>query len=373
MEKETKIRRVYFVERIGMAPGAAAAGLMLIVMMGIANGGVESGSDDPFALYVLGDSSVNCGDNNLFYPFLHHNLSLLPCNGSGSTLLPYFLAEKIGLPHILPFYSQNGSVEELLRGVNFGSAQATIINPNSPSDQSLNEQLRQVFETLQLLQLQLPENQASHFIQSSIFYLSFGKDDYIKFLLGNYNSLVHGREEFAGILVNQMVRVMRSLYDANVRKMVCVGIMPLGCTPRMVLDFSSGVSGNLVNGCVREVNEAVLEYNQLLGRHILGLNEELSNVQIVFCDIYQAIMEMVTNPSQYGFEDARNACCGIGLYGAMMGCLSTEMACDQASIHIWWDLYNPTEMVNSLLASSVWFGKPFSKICHPTNIQDIVS
>lgn len=204
------------------------------------------------------------------------------------------------MPHILPFYSQNGSVEELLRGVNFGSAQATIINPNSPSDQSLNEQLRQVFETLQLLQLQLPENQASHFIQSSIFYLSFGKDDYIKFLLGNYNSLVHGREEFAGILVNQMVRVMRSLYDANVRKMVCVGIMPLGCTPRMVLDFSSGVSGNLVNGCVREVNEAVLEYNQLLGRHILGLNEELSNVQIVFCDIYQAIMEMVTNPSQYG-------------------------------------------------------------------------
>lgn len=41
---------------------------------------------------VLGDSSVDCGENTLFYPILHHNLSLIPCyNGSDSTLLPHLL------------------------------------------------------------------------------------------------------------------------------------------------------------------------------------------------------------------------------------------------------------------------------------------
>ena len=43
------------------------------------------------ALYVLGDSSVDCGDNTLFYPLLHGRFSLYPCNGSDATLLPQLL------------------------------------------------------------------------------------------------------------------------------------------------------------------------------------------------------------------------------------------------------------------------------------------
>jgi hypothetical protein len=43
------------------------------------------------ALFVLGDSSVDCGDNTLFYPLLHGRLSLYPCNGSDGTLLPQII------------------------------------------------------------------------------------------------------------------------------------------------------------------------------------------------------------------------------------------------------------------------------------------
>lgn len=49
------------------------------------------------ALYLLGDSSVDCGDNTLFYPIFHHNLSLHPCNGSDSSLLPHFLGTLLSL------------------------------------------------------------------------------------------------------------------------------------------------------------------------------------------------------------------------------------------------------------------------------------
>lgn len=43
------------------------------------------------SMYILGDSSVDCGDNTPFYPILHQNLSLNPCNGSDQTLLPQLL------------------------------------------------------------------------------------------------------------------------------------------------------------------------------------------------------------------------------------------------------------------------------------------
>ncbi|KAH7561360.1 hypothetical protein JRO89_XS10G0216100 [Xanthoceras sorbifolium] len=328
------------------------------------------------AFYVLGDSSVDCGENTLFYPLLHHNLSLLPCNGSDSTLLPHRLAEKMGLPYIPPFYTQNGSVEGLLNGLNYGSALATIMNPSSQSHQSLNQQIRQVFETFQLLQLELGEESAKNFIKSSVFYLSFGKDDYIDLFLRNFSGVMfkYSGQEFAHILVNQVVHVIRNLYDANVRKIICMGILPLGCTPRTVWEwYNSTTADDDGKGCVEEINELVLEYNTMLDEHIVELNAELPGAQIIFCDVYRGMMEMISNPNYYGFEEVRSACCGLGLYGAMIGCLSVEMACNEgAASHVWWDLYNPTQAVNTLLADSAWAGHPLFSICRPVSIRDLV-
>lgn len=46
----------------------------------------------PPAFYILGDSSVDCGDNTLFYPLVHSFLSLYSCNGSSdASLIPHLL------------------------------------------------------------------------------------------------------------------------------------------------------------------------------------------------------------------------------------------------------------------------------------------
>ncbi|GLT48404.1 hypothetical protein SLA2020_220340 [Shorea laevis] len=352
---------------------------VLMGMSGVAKGQfaqthfIHNGSKAS-AMFVLGDSSVDCGENTLFYPFLHENLSLLPCNGSDSTLLPSLLAEKMGLPDSAPFYSQNGSVDGLLKGLNYGSAKATIMNPGTPSYQSLNQQIRQVFETFQLLQLQLGQERAYNFIRSSIFYLSFGKDDYVELFLRNNSEIMvkYSGQQFAQILVDQMVTAMRDLYDADARKIVFLGILPLGCTPRTVWEWYNLTAGGNQNGCVEEINELVLEYNTMLEERIVGLNGELPEAQIVFCDVYQGIMEIMTNPRIYGFEDATSACCGLGLNGAMIGCLSIDMACPTASSHVWWDLYSPTRAVNSLLADSAWSSEPLPDICRPGTIHDLV-
>ncbi|CAK7329200.1 unnamed protein product [Dovyalis caffra] len=334
---------------------------------------VENGSHVS-ALYIMGDSSVDCGKNSLFYPFLHRNLSLLPCNGSDSTLLPHLLAQKMGLPNSPPFYRQNGSIEGLRKGVNYGSAHATIISPRSHSHQSFNQQLRQVYETFQLLLLQYREDRAQDFIKSSIFYLSFGKDDYVDLFLRNASGLMlkYSGQEFAHILVNQMVNAIRILYDANVRKIISTGVLPLGCTPRVVWEWYNSTAIRDEKGCVEEINELVLQYNTMLNERIVELNVELPDAQIIFCDVYQGMMEVITNPTVSGFSDTKNACCGLGLHGAEIGCVSAEMTCDQSSAHVWWDLYNPTQALNSLLADSAWSGYPLPGICRPITVQDLV-
>lgn len=57
----------------------------------------------------------------------------------------------------------------------------------------------------------------------------------------------------------------------------------------------------------------------------------------------------------------------------LIGCLSTEMACKAESAHVWWDLYNPTQAVNRLLAESAWSGQELTGICRPVDIQNLVS
>lgn len=83
-----------------VAPGlVVVVHLLVILVMGsvsvshgrfIVTTTMRKGRDVP-ALYILGDSSVDCGENTLFYPLLHRNLSLYPCNGSDSSLLPHLL------------------------------------------------------------------------------------------------------------------------------------------------------------------------------------------------------------------------------------------------------------------------------------------
>ncbi|CAN1831662.1 F-box/WD-40 repeat-containing protein At5g21040 [Linum perenne] len=366
------------------------------------------------AMFIMGDSSVDCGENTLFYPILHRNLSLLPCQGSQTSLLPYLLgtkmsfplslamllfwytmlvvgefvwfsssaAKKMGLSTLpLPFYKQNGTMEEVRSGLNYGSAGGTIMNIDSLSHQCLTQQLRQVLETFQLLELHLGQETAHSFVNKSVFYLSFGKDDYVDIFLAR-NSTGMRSNEFAEVLVHQVVMVARRLYEGNVRKLVCMGVLPVGCAPRTVWDL--GWNSSLIDertGCIREVNELVLEYNKLLGDAIMELQKELPDAQLVFCDVYQSMMDILTNPANYGFEDTKNACCGLGIHGVVIGCVSEEMACNlTSSPHVWWDLYNPTQLVNSVLADSVWSDvdaedgeSVSSSICHPTGVKGLAS
>nr|XP_043638239.1 GDSL esterase/lipase At1g71250-like [Erigeron canadensis] len=328
------------------------------------------------AMYVLGDSTVDCGENTLFFPYLLHNMSLHPCEGPPSyNIVPHLLAKKIGLSYPIPFYRQNGSADVLQLGVNLGSTGATIMsNPTNPVLRSLNQQLRQAFEIFQLLQLELGQETANDFIQSStLFYLSFGKDDYVDLFRGtNAKDPESNAEKLSRVLVDQMTNAIQYLYGSSVRKFVLMGVPPLGCTPRFLHSIkdseNDGLHGDRVV-CADDINNFVLEYNAFLEQRIVRLNMELAGAQLIFCDVYRAIMEIINNPDTYGINNVKNACCGVG----MSGCMSMTMACADPSAYVWWDLYNPGHVVSSLITDSVWSGENLQDICHPTTVQKLVS
>ncbi|GFP98057.1 GDSL esterase/lipase at1g29670 [Phtheirospermum japonicum] len=102
------------------------------------------------------------------------------------------------------------------------------------------------------------------------------------------------------------------------------------------------------------------------------LNRELIDANVIFCDAYEGSMDIIKNHNRYEFNVTTDACCGLGMYNGWIMCISSDMACNNASTHIWWDQFHPTEAVNKILADNVWSGLHTS-MCYPMNLQEMIA
>ncbi|KAL6009694.1 hypothetical protein ACLOJK_000123 [Asimina triloba] len=207
----------------------------------------------------------------------------------------------MGLPPAPPFYGQNKTLEGLLGGLNFGSSPATVLNWGAPTFQNLNAQLRQASETFQLLQMEVGLQKARAVAESSLFYISIGKDDYIQYLRDPDGvGRRHTPQVFARMLVNQVTRTIKDMYNANVRRIICTGIEPLGCAPRSLWQAYNSTSARAQSSCVDDINRMIADYNAMLSLDLLALNLQMPDAKIVFCDVYRGMMEMITDPKRHG-------------------------------------------------------------------------
>ncbi|PKA58025.1 hypothetical protein AXF42_Ash020787 [Apostasia shenzhenica] len=128
----------------------------------------------------------------------------------------------MGLPPPTPFYSGNWTLASLSSGINFGSTPATILSYSSPISaaagmflfQTLSQQVRQVYETLQFLHLEAGQAAARRVASSTLFLLSFGRDDYVSILSGTNTAAAAGRPKYgrrglSRLLVSQMIQAVK--------------------------------------------------------------------------------------------------------------------------------------------------------------------
>ncbi|KAJ4950283.1 hypothetical protein NE237_027115 [Protea cynaroides] len=331
------------------------------------------------ALFVIGDSSVDCGTNNYLGTFARadrspygrdfdtHKPTGRFCNGR----IPVdFLALRLGLPFVPAFLGQSGTVKDMIHGLNYASAGAGIIfSSGSELGQhvSLTQQIQQATDTFQQFILNLGEETANTMISKSIFYLSIGTNDYIHYYLRNVSGVqsLYQPWSFNQFLSSTMKQELKNLYNANVRKVVVMGLAPMGCAPHYLWQYNSSKGE-----CVKKINDMIIEFNFAMRYMVEELNQELLDANITFCDAFEGSMDIMAKHEHYGFEVIADACCGLGPYRGWIMCISPEMACNNASTHVWWDQFHPTDAVNSILADNVWSGL-HTNMCYPMNLEEM--
>ncbi|KAK3156639.1 hypothetical protein QOZ80_2AG0109890 [Eleusine coracana subsp. coracana] len=339
------------------------------------------------ALFVIGDSTSDVGTNNYLgtlaradrEPYGRDFDTHRPTGRFSNGRIPVdYLAEKLGLPFVPPYLEQNmrtgaglTNISGMVQGVNYASAAAGIIS-SSGSDLgmhvSLTQQVQQVEDTYEQLSLALGEVAAADLFSRSVFFVSIGSNDFIHYYLRNVSG-VQTRYlpwEFNRLLVNTMRQEIKNLYNINVRKVILMGLPPVGCAPHFLEEYGSQ------NGeCIDYINNVVIEFNYALRFMSSEFIRQYPDSMITYCDTFEGSVDILNNRDLYGFVTTTDACCGLGKYGGLIMCVLPQMACSDASTHVWWDEFHPTDVVNRILADNVWSGQ-HTQMCHPLNLQDMV-
>ncbi|KAJ0979735.1 hypothetical protein J5N97_015209 [Dioscorea zingiberensis] len=336
--------------------------------------------------FIFGDSHVDSGNNN-YLPSTSR--ADLPPNGidfkasggwptgrftNGRTITD-IIGEELGQPNYAPPYlapSTKGAA--LLNGVNYASGAGGILNHTGSlfvNRLGMDIQIDYFNKTRKQLDEVVEGLTAKEFLmKKSIFSIVIGSND----ILNNYllpgisiaQMLLEPPEQFVQHLISHFRGQLMRLYSLDARKFVVTNIGPLGCIPyqKTVNRVSSD------SECVSLPNDLAMNYNARLKELLEELNHNLPEAKFLYANLYDILMEVITNHQQYGFETAGVACCGIGgKYAGFIPCGPTSPMCWDRSKYVFWDPYHPTEATNLIIAKNFLDGQ--QNQISPNNIRQL--
>ncbi|CAN0901011.1 GDSL esterase/lipase At5g55050 [Linum grandiflorum] len=358
-----------------MGSSATVVLVLLLLMMKATEGQMVP------AAYVFGDSLVDVGNNNYLAVSLAkanfpHNGIDFPdkkptgrfCNGKNAA---DWLAEKLGLPTSPPYLSvRNKNQSAFMTGVSFASGGAGIFNG---SDQLLRQsipltkQVEHYQSVYQSLIQQMGSSEAQTHLAKSIFAIVIGSND----IFGYSNSSSSHKQStppqmFVNLMATSLKLHLKTLYANGARKFALAGVGALGCSPRERL------KDDINQDCNQDQNSMAKLYNQQLNSMLQSLKSELGNgFSYSYFDTFSTLQNIILNPSQFGFVEAKAACCGLGELRAKVPCLPIANYCSNRRDHVFWDLFHPTEATYQILIDAFFDGTP--QFTSPINIRQLAS
>ncbi|KAL8245442.1 hypothetical protein R6Q59_011700 [Mikania micrantha] len=314
------------------------------------------------AMFIFGDSVVDVGNNNHletvvksnFPPygrdFINHHPTGRFCNGK---LASDFTGENLGFTsYPPPILSKEANGKNLLLGANFASGGSGYYETTAKLYNTipLSKQLGYYKEYQKKLVTIIGQSNATLIITGSIYLVSSGSSDFVQ----NYyvNPLlykVYTPDQFSDILIKAYSRFIEELYRLGARKIGVSTLPPIGCLPASITLF-----GEDSNDCVTKMNSAAEYFNKMLNLTSLSLKSKLSGLNLVVLDIYHPLFDLIQKPGDYGFFEARKACCGTGLVETSFLCnKESPGTCKNASEYVFWDGFHPSEAANKLLADDL--------------------
>ncbi|KAG5006333.1 hypothetical protein JHK82_024294 [Glycine max] len=106
-----------------------------------------------------------------------------------------------------------------------------------------------------------------------------------------------------------------------------------------------------------------LAHNNALNNVLTSLKHFLEGFMHSNSNFYDWLLDRIDNPTNYGFKDKINACCGSGPFGGIFTCGGTMKVrkynlCDNVEEYVWWDSIHGTEKINEQFSKALWNGPP---------------
>ncbi|OAY66288.1 GDSL esterase/lipase [Ananas comosus] len=330
---------------------------VLVLIVGLSHGqGLVPG------VMIFGDSVVDAGNNNNLDTFVKANFppygrdfsNHYPtgrfCNGKLAT---DFTVENLGLSTYPPAYlSQDAQGKNLLNGANFASAASGYLDrtANLYRAISLSQQLQFYKEYQSKVVGIAGRAKAAALISGAIYILSAGSSDYVQ----NYyiNPLLRGTytsDQFGDLLLQSFNSFAENLYNLGARRIGVTSLPPMGCLPAAITLFGAGR-----NDCIVYLNNDAITFNKKLNAVSEALKKRHSDLKLVVFDIYNPLLDLIKNPQNSGFFEARKACCGTGTIETSLLCnVRSPGTCSNATGYVFWDSVHPTEAANKVLSDTI--------------------
>ncbi|KAF7803367.1 GDSL esterase/lipase [Senna tora] len=307
-------------------------------------------------ILVFGDSSVDPGNNNVlpttmksnFPPYGKDFFNGLPTGRfSNGRLASDFIAEAVGYRNIVPaFLDPKLKLEDLPHGVSFASA-ATGYDDFTANISNVLPVSRQIeyFEHYKIhMRKLMGEERAEFVIRNALYIISMGTNDFLQnYYLDSTRPKQFTVQQYQNFLLSRMTRDIQVIHRLGGRRIVVVGVPPLGCMPLVKTLYSQA-------NCVASLNRVSFSFNAKLLHQLNTLKTNL-HLKTAFVDAYGSILRAVIHPAKYGFEEGRKGCCGTGAVEYGDSCRGME-TCKDSSKYVFWDAVHPSEKMYKIIADA---------------------
>ncbi|BAF20533.1 GDSL esterase/lipase At5g55050 [Oryza sativa Japonica Group] len=377
---------------VGMKKKSVGLGrLSLMISMVQVLGAVGGGGVHPSkmrlvpAVYVLGDSTLDVGNNNHLpgkdVPRANKPYYGIDFPGSKPTgrfsngfNAADYVAKNLGFDKSPPAYlvlkARNYLVPAaLVMGVNYASAGAGILDStNTGRSIPLSKQVVYLNSTRAEMVAKAGSGAVSDLLAKSFFLFGVGSNDMFAFAAAqqklNRSATPSEVEAFYTSLISNYSAAITELYGMGARKFGIINVGPVGCVPSVRV-------ANATGGCNDGMNQLAAGFDAALRGHMSGLAARLPGLAYSIADSYALTQLTFADPGAAGYANADSACCGGGRLGAEGPCQRGAALCGDRDRFVFWDSVHPSQQANKLGAKAYFHGPP--QFTSPINFNQLAN
>ncbi|KAL1309288.1 GDSL esterase/lipase EXL3-like isoform X2 [Arachis hypogaea] len=241
---------------------------------------------------------------------------------------------------------------DLLTGVNFASGGSGYdpLTPKLLSVIPLSEQLEQFKEYIGKLKANFGEERTNFILSKSVVLVVASSNDISNsYFATGIRKAQYDINSYTDMLVQIASSFIMEIYKLGARRIGVFNAPPIGCLP-----FQRTLFGGIERKCSQEVNDASKLFNAKLSSVMNSLRHSLTQAKLVDMDVYNPLLHVIENPSEYGFEVVDRGCCGTGTVEAAILCNPLDLQiCNDDSKYVFWDSFHPTQRTYQILVSQV--------------------